>query len=124
MNRDPRRAHDRARDILDAISNIRSDLGGLTKEAFLGDGKTQRAVIEGFIVVGEASNRLSVLRPDLEGRAPDLWSHLRDACDMRNILTHEYFRVDAGIVWETVQHEIPLLATSLQKFISGETASR
>ena len=123
MIRDPRRAHDRARDIIDAISNIRSDLAGLTKEAFLGDGKTQRAVIEGFIVVGEAANRLTELRPDLQAGAPDLWSHLRDACDMRNILTHEYFRVDAGIVWETVQCEIPLLAISLQKFISEEAAS-
>lgn len=45
MNRDPRRALDRALDILDAIENIQTDLGALSKEAFLGDGKTQRAVV-------------------------------------------------------------------------------
>ena len=118
MSRDPRRALDRARDILDAIANIRNDLGALSKEAFLGDGKTQRAVIEGFIVVGEASNRLCDLRSDLEVADPDLWSHLRDAYDMRNVLTHEYFRVDAGIVWETVQHELPVLEKMLKKFVS------
>ena len=118
MSRDPRRALDRARDILDAIANIHNDLGTLSKDAFLEDGKTQRAVIEGFIVVGEASNRMCDLRSDLEAVDLDLWSHLRDAYDMRNVLTHEYFRVDAGIVWETVQHELPVLEKMLKKFVS------
>ena len=121
MSRDPRRALDRARDILDAIANIQNDLGALSKDAFLEDGKTQRAVIEGFIVVGEASNRLCDLRPDLEAVDSDLWSHLRDAYDMRNVLTHEYFRVDAGIVWETVQHELPVLEKMLRKFVLKES---
>ena len=121
MSRDPRRALDRARDILDAIVNIKNDLGGLSKEAFLADGKTQRAVIEGFIVVGEAANRLCDLRPEVEVTEPDLWAHLRDAYDMRNVLTHEYFRVDAGIVWETVLQELPALQAKLQNFLSRES---
>lgn len=50
MSRDPRRALDRARDILDAIANIQNDLGALSKDAFLEDGKTQRAVIEGLLL--------------------------------------------------------------------------
>jgi len=120
MSRDPRRALDRAQDILDAIANIQNDLGGLSKDAFLEDGKTQRAVIEGFIVVGEASNRLCDLRPDLEVGDSNLWAHLRDAYDMRNVLTHEYFRVDAGIVWETVLQELPALQAMLQNFLSRE----
>lgn len=119
MSRDPRRSFDRARDILDAIDNIRNDLGPLSKEAFLSDGKTQRAIIESFIVVGEAANRLCDLQQDLESSNPDLWAHLRDAYDMRNVLTHEYFRVDAGIVWETIQHEIPVLENSLRDFVSS-----
>ena len=117
MSRDPLRALDRAQDILDAITNIDDDLGGLRKDAFLQDGKTQRAVIEGFIVVGEAAKRLQELRPELEQALPNLWQHLRDAYDMRNVLTHEYFRVDAGIVWETVKLEIPELKGLLKEFL-------
>lgn len=117
MSRHPRRALDRAQDILDAVANICNDLGGLNKVSFLQDGKTQRAVIEGFIVVGEAANRLCDLRPDLEAKNSELWVHLRDAYDMRNVLTHEYFRVDAGIVWETVQQEMPALRRLLQDFV-------
>lgn len=117
MSHDPHRALDRAQDILEAIGNIIADLGELDKASFLQDGKTQRAVIEGFIVVGEAANRLCDLRPDLEGKNSELWAHLRDAYDMRNVLTHEYFRVDAGILWETVQQELPLLKRLLQTFV-------
>lgn len=119
MSRDPRRSFDRAQDILDAIDNIRNDIGTLNKDAFLQDGKTQRAVIESFIVVGEAANRLCDLQQNLEASNPDLWMQLRDAYDMRNVLTHEYFRVDAGIVWETIQHEIPVLENSLRDFVSS-----
>lgn len=119
MRRDPRRALDRARDILDAIANIYDDLGGLSKETFIVDGKTQRAVIEGFIVVGEAANRLQDLSPELES-IPDLWLHLRDAYDMRNVLTHEYFRVDAGIVWETIKQELPQLDSLLKEFVGKD----
>ena len=72
MKRDPRRAKDRAQDILDAIANIHKDIGDLNKNAFLEDGKTQRAVIESFIVVGEAANRLCDLRPDIESENSDL----------------------------------------------------
>lgn len=121
MNRDPRRAIDRAHDILDAIDNINHDLGALSREAFLSDGKTQRAVIEGFIVVGEAANRLCDLLPALENESPELWAHLRDAYDMRIILTHEYFRVDAGIVWETIQQELPVLKALVDRSVLNDS---
>jgi hypothetical protein len=39
-----RRIADRADDIRLAIANIRSDVGDMSKAAFLVDGKTQRAV--------------------------------------------------------------------------------
>jgi uncharacterized protein with HEPN domain len=32
---------------------------------------------------------------------------------MRILLTHEYFRVDAGVVWDTVHRDLPTLARLL-----------
>ncbi len=55
------RVPDRLQDIREAIGNARNDLGSLTKEQFLADGKTQRAVIESIIVIGEAANNVSGL---------------------------------------------------------------
>jgi uncharacterized protein with HEPN domain len=102
-------------DIREAIGNIQADIGSLTKEHFLGDGKTQRAVVESLIVIGEAAKSVMRLDPSIEQRYPLFWQHLRDAYDMRIVLTHEYFRVDASVVWDTVQADLPQLTALLDK---------
>jgi hypothetical protein len=55
----------------------------MTKEQLVADGKTQRAVIESLIVIGEAANNVMRMAPLLEQRSPAIWQHLRDAYDMR-----------------------------------------
>lgn len=108
-----RRVPERIQDIREALENARSDLGLLTKEQFLLDGKTQRAVIESIIVIGESANNIMRLDPQIALRNPEAWQHLKDVYDMRIVLTHEYFRVDAAIVWETVKHDFPRLKVLL-----------
>ena len=120
MNRDPGRAHDRALDIIDAIKNIRSDIGSMNKEQFLADGKTQRAVIESLIVIGEAANRLRQLSPTIEEALPTLWESLDDAYDMRIILTHEYFRVQPSIVWDTTENHLNSMFDLLTQFVTSD----
>lgn len=115
MTRNPHRFHDRIKDILEAIGNVRSDLGGMSKVEFLSDGKTQRAIIESLIVIGEAATKLMQINPAIQQEIPALWQHFRDACDMRNILTHEYFRVDAAIVWTTIHDSLQPLEAQLRE---------
>ena len=38
---------------------------------------------------------------------------------IRNILIHEYYRLDEEIIWQTVQEDIPNLINMLEK-ITGE----
>lgn len=79
MSKEARRISERLQDMRQAIEHIRSDLGDLQRNGFMHDGKTQRAVVESLIVIGEAAN--SILRADqaLERSHPELWQHLRDA---------------------------------------------
>lgn len=116
MTRNPRRVAERVQDMLEAIGNVASDLGNMHKADFLADGKTQRAVIESLIVIGEAANKIIQLDPAIRQSAPRLWQQFRDAYDMRIVLTHEYFRVDAAIVWTTVKGNLPILKTQLLEF--------
>jgi uncharacterized protein with HEPN domain len=109
MSDKARRVPARLLDLREAIANVRSDIGLMGKDEFLVDGKTQRAVIESLIVIGEAANIIMRVDPDLKTRVPDAWQHLRDAYDMRIVLTHEYFRVDAAVVWDTVRNDLPAL---------------
>ena len=52
MSNKERRLPDWINDIQEAIQNIRADLGSLSEESFIGDGKSQRAVIKGLIDIG------------------------------------------------------------------------
>ncbi len=116
MTRKPRRVPERIQDMLDAIRNVESDIGQMSKDEFLSDGKTQRAVIESLIVIGEAGNTIMQLDPSLQETTSALWQQCRDAYEMRIILTHEYFRVDATVVWTTVQDHLPVLKAQLIEF--------
>jgi uncharacterized protein with HEPN domain len=107
------RVPERLLDIQESIDNARNDLGALTKEQFLTDGKTQRAVIESIIVIGESANNVMRLAPELERNSPVAWQYFKDAYDMRIILAHEYFRVDVAVVWDTVKNDLPKLESSL-----------
>ncbi len=116
MKGDLLRLADRIGHMLEAIQNIRADIGALSQVQFLDDGKTQRAVIESFVVIGEAAGKVMQLIPSIEQTEPPLWRQFRDAHDMRNMLTHEYFRVDPSIVWTTVIRHLPQLELDLTKF--------
>ncbi len=107
------RVPERLQDIREAIGNARNDLGSLTKEQFQADGKTQRAVIVSLIIIGEAANHVMRLAPEMEQKVPEVWQHLKDVYDMRIILTHEYFRVDAAVVWDTVKNDLARLEALL-----------
>lgn len=119
MNKKFRRIPERLQDMREAIANAISDLGTLTKEQFLADGKTQRAVLESIIVIGEAANSVMRLDPGIEQTNPAAWQYFRDAYDMRIVLTHEYFRVDAAVVWDTVKADLPKLEALLDKTTLG-----
>ena len=113
MSHKARRIPERIQDIREAIENVRSDLGILTREQFLSVGKTQRAIIESLIVIGESANSIMRLDPTIEQRKPEAWLHFKDAYDMRIILTHEYFRIDASVVWDTIKQDLPRLESLL-----------
>jgi uncharacterized protein with HEPN domain len=118
MSDKARRVPERLQDMREAIANARDDLGALSKEEFLADGKTQRAVLESLIVIGEAANRRHAPRSRARTAQPRCaWQQFRDAYDMRIVLTHEYFRVDAAVVWETVKNDLPQLNALVESLL-------
>jgi len=114
-----RRIADWLQDIREAMNHVEEDIGSMSKEEFLADGKTQRAVIESIIVIGEASNRVMRLDPAIETAAPELWMQLREAYQTRNLVTHEYHRVDASVVWDTVKLDLPAVDGLIAGFLAS-----
>ncbi|MFP4122848.1 HepT-like ribonuclease domain-containing protein [Coleofasciculus sp.] len=105
----------RVEDILQAISAIQQRTNGLTFAAFQRNDMLVESVLYKFIVIGEASANIP---EGIQSRHPEVpW---RLMSDMRNIIAHEYFRVNLTIVWGTLQNNLPLLIEPLQRLLASE----
>ncbi len=105
---------ERVEDILDAISEIDAFIAGMELETFRSDARTVRAVELNLIIMGEAASRIP---DDIQAAHPDIpWPFMKA---MRNRLVHAYFSVDAQILWDTVQDELPTLKAALQQLVKS-----
>ncbi len=99
--------------MLQAAREIREECRGLDRDAFAQDRTRHYAVYYLFTTIGEAARRLSV---EMRSTYPELPWH--QMIGMRNRLIHEYGRVDAGLVWETAERDIPPLIDTLERVLT------
>ena len=91
-------------DILDAISNILEFTEEMNFEMFENDKKTVAAVERYFEIIGEATRQL----PDsfMIKHSQVEWHKM---IAFRNVLIHEYFRVEKRIEWNIIKNTLPHL---------------
>jgi uncharacterized protein with HEPN domain len=100
-----RAEQERLRDIQDAIVAIRQHLGqaGETTAA-KEDPLLHDALLFQFVVIGEAVKHLA---PETRDSAPEIpWT---DIAGLRDLIAHEYFRIDISRVLEIVERDLPPL---------------
>jgi uncharacterized protein with HEPN domain len=91
-------------DITDAIELIRSEMEGVTLEAFEIDRRKRWLVERGIEIISEASRRLPA---DMKARHPDIpWPKV---AGIGNVLRHEYQDVAPDVLWHVVQDNLPPL---------------
>ena len=60
-------------------------------------------------MIGEAASRVP---PDVQAKFPTIpWTRIKG---MRNILAHEHFGVDQGLVIDTVRNKVPEIRRALE----------
>jgi uncharacterized protein with HEPN domain len=102
-----RREELRLRDILGAIATIQEHLRG---GEF--DSKTSDAILYNLVVIGEAAARVG---EETRVRAPEIpWTSI---VGLRNLVTHEYFRVDLEVVEEIVTKSLGPLETEVRRLL-------
>ena len=105
----------RIRHILEAIESVHSYTEGMDDDAFRADERTVDAVIRKFAVIGEAARHVPA---EVQKAYPHIpWRQMRA---MRNLLVHEYDRVDPDVVFETVRTDLPDVVVSLKKLLRDE----
>jgi uncharacterized protein with HEPN domain len=103
---------ERLRDGLEAIDRCLSQ-AARGREAFEADPLVQVWMIHHLEILGEACKSIST---DLRMANSDVpWPLI---VGMRNVLVHDYFGIDLGEVWVTVERDLPTLRAQLQAIIA------
>jgi uncharacterized protein with HEPN domain len=107
-----RRDRDFLLDIEDAISRILEYTAGINWDEYLGDKKTQDAVVHNLEVIGEAAKNLS---DEFRNQYPGIpW---RDMTGTRDRLTHHYFGINQEIVWQIIELDLPGLKRQIEQLV-------
>jgi len=110
----PRDWQPRIDDMLACIRNIQEFTEGMTFEAFTTDLKTIRAVAFELTTLGEAARFVPV---EIQKCYPHIpWEKMQV---IRNVIIHEYFRLDVEILWKTIQDDLPPLRVQLEGILTG-----
>ena len=109
---------DRVRHILQAIEDIERALAGKSEEAYAADHLLRLAIERLLEIICEATRHISDEVKKQEPAIP--WPKV---VDFGNRLRHAYHRIDTGIVWNVIHHDLPPLKAFAQGF-STTTGSR
>ena len=101
-------------DIVEAADAIARFLSDSTRADFLKDELRQSAVLQKFVIIGEAASRVS---ESLRAQYPDVpWKR---AIGLRNISAHVYFSVKWDIIWTTATRDIPSLRVQVATILAA-----
>jgi uncharacterized protein with HEPN domain len=98
-----RNDQERMRDIQEAIHKIEKyAIQG--REEFFANELIQSWILLQLQIIGEAARSMNSHTHEQHPKIS--W---RDIIDFRNLLVHEYFRVDLKLIWQIVERELPNL---------------
>jgi len=102
-------------DILIAARRALKYMQGVSRDDFEKNEMLQDAIARPLEVIGEAAGQISDEYRETHVDIP--WHKM---VGMRNRLIHEYFRVNYGVVWDTVKNDLPDLIKLLETIVPPE----
>jgi len=104
--------------LLDMLTASRKALAyahGLSKAAFLASSLHQDAILRQLTIVGEAAKRVSA---EFVASHPEVpW---RKVAGFRDVVVHDYFRIDLDEVWRIIQEDLSALVVMLEPLVPPE----
>lgn len=110
----PKRWRWRVFDLLAAIDRIAAFTDGHSLTTFERDEVVRDAVLHNLARLGETTK---FIPQSVQDRHPEVpWVLLRD---IRNTVAHDYFGIEAGLIWHTACVDLPALRPALQTLADG-----
>lgn len=110
--------HDRLDHMLQAIGEAEEIMEALSFEAFQDDTRSVRAMERLCEIISEASKHIP---ETVKARYPYPW---RDIIGMRNIIAHDYGKVDFRLLWDTFYEDFPPLKALILKIKAEKGAKQ
>ena len=105
---------ERLRDVLEAIERIEK-YAVRGREALASEELIRSWVVHHLMIVGEACRALSA---DFRTKHPaEVWIL---AAGLRNVIVHEYFGIDLGVVWNVIERDLPALKERVREIMDQE----
>jgi uncharacterized protein with HEPN domain len=102
-------------DMLQAFQKALEYARGLSDVEFHTSGLHQDAIVRQLTIVGEAAKRVSA---EFRVSHPEVpW---RQVAGFRDVVVHDYFRVDLQEVWRIVQEDLSALVAILEPLVPPE----
>jgi uncharacterized protein with HEPN domain len=99
-------------DMLEVALEARELVSDIQAEAFLQDRLRRRALERMLELIGEAARRVT---PECQAEHPGIqW---RRIIGQRNILAHEYGRIDPKLLYQTAREDMPSLIAALERIL-------
>ena len=103
-------------DIVNAAKRVLQFAEGLDKSVLASNEEKQSAILYQVIVMGEATKRLSL---EFRAKYPEIpW---KDIAGMRDILAHQYDRVNLNTLWDVIKTDIPEILPLLEALLPDPT---
>ena len=101
--------------MVDAMGKIDQVLVGYTEDRFVQDWQKQLIVERLLEIFGEAAAHLT---PQIRAAYPNIpWSKM---VGLRNVVNHQYFRIDVSSIWQTATHALPPIKVKIQNILDKE----
>jgi len=103
----------RLQHILDAIYEIENYTRNVTIDEFSKSSEKKFASVKQLEIIGEAASKIT---GDTKTDNPELeWPKI---IALRNLLVHEYYIIDASIVWNIIMEDLPDLKKQIISLIN------
>ncbi len=99
--------------ILEAIDNINEFKKDISFEDFSDNKILKYAIFYNVAIIGEAAYKLT--KEFIESHTEVPW---RSIINMRHVIVHGYYQIDAEILWETINNDLTDLKTAVEGYIN------